>query len=214
MICIAISDKSLEKCLKTLDKVEMAEIRLDLTGFGKEEIKKVFAHATPTIATCRPDKMGPEKQLELLTTAINAGAKYVDIEIEAEDAQKETIIATARKMECKVIISYHNFTQTPGLKELFTIVDRCYELGADVAKIATMAKTTKDSARLLSLYSTDKPLVVLGMGEPGKITRIMSPLLGAEFTFAAMDDGDSTAPGQIKYSRMRENLEYLKKELK
>ena len=214
MICVAISDKSIEKCLKTLDLVEMAEIRLDLTEFGKNEIKKVFAHATPTIATCRPDRMGPEKQIELLTAAIHAGAKYVDIEIEAEDAQKETIIRNAREMGCRVIISYHNFTDTPGLKELYSIVDRCYALGADVAKIATMVKTTKDNARLLSLYSTDKPLVVLGMGEPGKITRIMSPLLGAEFTFAAMDDGNSTAPGQINYSRMKEILEYLGNELK
>jgi 3-dehydroquinate dehydratase-1 len=213
MICVAISDKNPENCLKILDIVEMAEIRLDLTEFGKKETEKVFAHPATTIATCRPDKMGSVKQLELLSTAINAGANYVDIEIEAEKQQQEAIIKIARNKGCKVIISYHNFTETPGLRELYTIVDRCYEMGADVAKIATMANTIKDSARLLSLYSTDKPLVVLGMGEQGKITRIMSPALGAKFTFAAMDDGDATAPGQIKYSRMKAILEGLRKDL-
>lgn len=214
MICVAISDKSLEKCLKTLDKVEMAEIRLDLTEFGKDEIEIVFAHPTQTVATCRPDKIGSDEQLELLTAAINAGANYVDIEIEAEKSLQEAIINTARSKECKVIISYHNYTGTPGLKELYKIIDQCYDLGADVAKIATLANTKMDSARLLSLYSTGKSLVVFGMGEQGKITRIMAPLLGAEFTFAAMDDGEATAPGQIKYSRMKEIVEYLGNELK
>jgi 3-dehydroquinate dehydratase-1 len=213
MICVAISDKNLENCLSILDKVELAEIRLDLTEFGREEIEKVFAHSTPTIATCRPEKMGSAKQLELLKASINAGAKYVDIEIEAEKSQQEEIISIAHSLGCKVIISYHNFTETPGLRELYEIVDRCYELGADIAKIASSAKTKMDSARLLSLYSIEKPLVVLGMGEPGKITRIMAPLLGAEFTFAAMDDGEATAPGQIRYSRMKEILKSLGNEL-
>jgi 3-dehydroquinate dehydratase I len=213
MICVAISDKNLENCLSVLDKVEMAEIRLDLTEFGKEEIKKVFAHPTPTIATYRPEKKGKEKQLDLLKAAINAGAKYVDIEIEAEKSQQKEIINAARAKECKVIISYHNFTETPGLKELYTIVDQCFELGADITKIATLSKTKMDSARLLSLYSIDRPLVVLGMGEPGKITRAMATFLGAEFTFAAMDDGEATAPGQIRYSQMKEMLKSLGNEL-
>lgn len=213
MICVAISDKNLEKCLNTLDKVELAEIRLDLTEFGEEQIKQVFSHSTPTIATCRPARIGPEKQLELLITAIRAGAKYVDIEIEAERSQQLALIKEARNSNCKVIISYHNFDKTPGLKALYTIVDQCFDLGADIAKIATLAKTKKDSARLLSLYSIGKPLVALGMGEQGKITRIVSPLLNGEFTFAAMDDGEATAPGQINYSRMKEILDGLENEL-
>jgi 3-dehydroquinate dehydratase-1 len=213
MICVAISDKNMDKCISTLDKVELAEIRLDLTGFGLAQIEKVFAHPTPTIATCRPDKMRPVKQLELLTAAIHAGANYVDIEIEADKKQQEAVIGIARKHGCKVIISYHNFEETPGLRELYKIVDHCYDLGADIAKMATLTRTKMESARLLSLYSMDKPLVVLGMGEEGKITRIMAPLLGAEFTFAAMDEGEATAPGQIRYSRMQEILSLLNKEL-
>ncbi len=213
MICVAISDKNPENCLAVLDKVEMAEIRIDLTEFGVKEIEKVFAHSTPAIATCRPDKMGKARQLELLSAAIRSGAKYVDIEIEAEAAQRDALIKVAHENGCKVIISYHNFEETPGLKELYQIVDRCYELGADVAKLATMAKTRQDSARLLSLYSIDKPLIALGMGEAGKITRLMAPLLGAEFTFAAMDEGTATAPGQIPYTHLKKTLDRLKIEL-
>jgi 3-dehydroquinate dehydratase-1 len=213
MVCVAISDKSIEKCLSVLDKVEMAEIRLDLTGFGIEEIKKIFAHPTPSIATCRPEPLGKKDQLERLTTSIKAGARYVDIEFEAGLEQQTAIIKEAGKHNCKVIISYHNFDETPGLRELYKIVDRCFELGADIAKVATLSKSKADNARLLSLFSIEKPLVVVGMGDEGKITRVMAPLLGAVFTFAAMDEGIQTAPGQIAYSKMKGILSYLQKKL-
>ncbi|MBA7653980.1 Catabolic 3-dehydroquinate dehydratase [subsurface metagenome] len=204
MICVAISDKSIEKCLAILDVVDMAEIRLDLTDFGIEEIDRIFAHPTPQVATCRPEKKGPQNQLKRLIAAIRAGASYVDIEVEASRKQRETIIDIAREYRCKVIISYHNFDETPGLRELYKIVDKCYDLGADIAKVATYSKSGADSARLLSLYSNHKPLIALGMGHHGKITRIVSPLLGAEFTFASMDEGEETAEGQIKYSKLKE----------
>ena len=213
MICVAISDKNLNKCLSVLDKVEMAEIRLDLTGFGIEEINKIFSHPTPAIATCRPEPRGNEYQLEILTASVNAGARYVDIEIEADLNQQSAIIEVAKKHQCKVIISYHNFNETPGLREMYKIVDQCFELGADIAKIATLSKSNADNARLFSLYSIEKPMVVLGMGETGKITRLMAPLLGAEFTFASMDEGIQTAPGQINYSKMKEMLSSLQKDL-
>jgi 3-dehydroquinate dehydratase len=51
------------------------------------------------------------------------------------------------------------------------------------------------------------------MGEAGKLTRIIAPFLGAEFTFAFADDFKSTAPGQISYSRMKSILSNLEKEI-
>jgi 3-dehydroquinate dehydratase type I len=211
MICVAISDNSIEKCLSTLNSCELAEIRLDLTGFQAGEIKRIFSHPTPTIATCRTEKSGITDQLNRLTLSIESGASYVDIEIEASQELREAIIAVARKHNCKVIISYHNFKETPAIEELFTIVQQCYTLGADIAKVATQVNRIADNARLLSLYSMEKPLVVLGMGDKGKISRIMAPFLGAEFTFASMDDGEATAPGQIKYGKMKELIQYLYK---
>jgi 3-dehydroquinate dehydratase len=105
MICIAISDKSIDKCLTTLEHCELAEIRLDLTEFDDEQIKKVFAFSTPAIATCRPDKKGKEDQLRRLKLAMDAGAKYVDIEFESTDTQREAIINYAKGYGCKIIIS-------------------------------------------------------------------------------------------------------------
>jgi 3-dehydroquinate dehydratase I len=213
MICVAISDKKPEKCISILDQVEMAEIRLDLTGYSTEDIRKVFSHSTPTIATYRPGKGETQVQLQKLTAAIEAGARYVDIEIEAGNNQQQEVISVARKHNCKVIVSYHNFSETPGLEELNAIVNDCYLRGADIAKIATFSHSVSDNARILSLYNCNKPLVAIGMGDAGKVTRIIAPLLGAEFTFASMDNLETTAPGQISYSHMTTILSYLQKEL-
>jgi 3-dehydroquinate dehydratase I len=209
MVCVAISEKNIHKCLELLDQVEMAEIRLDITGYNLDEIKTVFAHPAITVATCRPEKLGKKEQLQRLTVAIESGANYVDIEIEADEDIRKLLITNARKHNCKVIISYHNYDATPGLRELFKITDECFQLGADIAKLATFSKSKADNARLLSLYSHDKPVVALGMGEKGKLTRIIAPLMGAEFTFAAMDDGQATAPGQITNSNMQSILRNL-----
>jgi 3-dehydroquinate dehydratase-1 len=191
----------------------MAEIRLDLTGFGVNEINRIFSHPTPCIATCRLEPLGNLDQLKRLTAAIKSGAKYVDIEIEAAAQQQSEIIELANKNNCKVIISYHNFIETPAMTELFRIVDHCYELGADIAKVTTMSNSKADNARILSLYSIERPLVAFGMGETGRITRIIAPFLGAEFTFASMEEGMQTAPGQINYSKMKEMLSGLQKDL-
>jgi 3-dehydroquinate dehydratase-1 len=211
MICVAISDKDYRKCIATLSEVEMAEIRLDLTEFDDETIDVVFGQDLPLVATCRLGTMTEKMQYFKLRRAIEAGAAYVDIEIEASIEQKNALIEVAKENNCKVIISYHNFDETPGMKELFKIADDCYQQGADVAKLATMVNASSDNARLLSLYSIDKPMVALGMGQLGKVTRITATFLGAEFTFASEPGGVETAPGQIAYPEMEQILNTIDK---
>lgn len=213
MICVSISDKNKENCLQILDSVELAEIRLDLTESSMEDIADIFKHPVSKIATCRFENTSLVAQKQKLFLAIESGAKFVDIEIETPEDQRKEIIDQARKYSCKVIISYHNYKETPGLKELFRITDECYKSGADIAKVATMVNSTVDNSRLMALYSIGKPLVAIGMGELGKVSRIAAIMLGAEFTFAAPDTGKPTAPGQIGFSSMQSLLRQIRKEI-
>jgi 3-dehydroquinate dehydratase type I len=214
MICVSISDKIKDNCLQLLENVEMAEIRLDLTAFSEKDIDEVFKHPTPKIATCRFENTSLEEQHSSLKRAIEAGAQYIDIEIEVPEKHMLELISIARRNSCKTIISYHNFTETPGLKELFSIAGKCYELGADIAKIASMVNKAEDNSRLMALYDIGKPIVSLGMGELGKATRMIALMLGAEFSFASPDDGNETAPGQIKYKEMKELFEHINQVIK
>ncbi len=85
-------------------------------------------------------------------------------------------------------------------------MNRCFELGADMAKIATMIKVNRDNSKILSLYKAPGRLVAIGMGELGKISRIVAPFLGAEFTYASLTDDNTTAPGQISYKRLNKYI--------
>jgi 3-dehydroquinate dehydratase-1 len=209
MICVAISDTDFDKCLSVLRKTDMAEIRLDLTQFSDDQIRHLFSLQKKLIATYRPLEGKEEERMEQLKTAIEAGADYVDIEFESADEYRNEIIAFAHKHNCDVIISYHNYDCTPGLDHLRKIVAESFQKDADVIKIATMVRTNNDNASILSLYNIPGRVVAFGMGNLGKITRIVAPFLGAEFTYAAMDEGAETAPGQIKYSIMKSAIQQI-----
>lgn len=202
MICVSISEPDVNQCKKLLEDLELAEIRLDLCGFDSEEIEEVFTMPCKLVATHRPTTLPANETMELLKQAIHFGAEYIDIEYEANAAYRQELVNYARKHGCNVIISYHNYEQTPPVQVLENIIDECFLYGADVAKVATMVNNTTDIAKILSLYKREGRLVAIGMGNQGKITRVIAPLLGAEFTFAALNSDKATAPGQLTFSHL------------
>jgi len=204
MICASIIEKNVEKCIESISRVDMAEIRIDLTGFSNDDIIKVFSKRKKLIATCRPGKIKDDERVDMLKVAIASGATYVDIEYEAPAEYKNDLIDFAHNHQCDVIISYHNYDRTPELDELEKIVHDCYKQGADLAKIATHVNMNRDNSKILSLYKAPGRLVAIGMGDLGRISRIVAPFLGAEFTYASLNDNVATAPGQISYEKLNQ----------
>ena len=215
MICVSIADLDFEPCRAVLKDIKMAEIRLDLLNFSIGQVKEIFSMPTQLIATHRPGNISEEERKVLLITAVEAGAAYVDMEIEAETAFKEAVKQVCRKKGCKVIISFHNYDKTPSKNELETIIEYCFKDGADIAKVACQVRYEADAARILSLYDYDresnkeKKIVAIGMGEKGKIIRLVAPLLGAPFTFAALSAGKETAPGQLDRQTLQDILDRI-----
>ncbi len=204
MICVALQENNVKRCLQIIEKVEMAEIRIDMAKLSIDDVKQIFRTSTkPLIATCRPEFCSDEVRMELLKTAIKAGAAFVDVEIESSEAFKQEMCEFTKAYNCKLIISYHNYDCTPDNETLQSLIKSSFKSGADIAKIAVMVQSVQDNARLLSLYDTEKAVVALGMGQLGKITRIVAPLFGSPFTFAALDDASATAPGQITYEKLK-----------
>ena len=206
MICVSLAEKNPDVCLEILEKVDMAEIRIDLAELSDTDITKVFSVRKKLIATCRPGKYSLSERVHKLKLAIESGATYVDIEYESDDDFRNAMSEFAHAHQCDVILSYHNYEMTPELDELEKIMHKCFELGADIAKIATMVKVNRDNSKILSLYKAPGRLVAIGMGELGKISRIVAPFLGAEFTYAALTDDSVTAPGQISYDKLNQYI--------
>ncbi len=197
MICVSLAENSFKKCLKSLEGIEFAEIRMDKMDVTAKEINTLFSSHSKLIATCRPGVQKKEKRLELLLAAIHAGAAYIDIEMESEEDFRNSLLSKARKKGCQIIISYHNFKKTPDKQELNRIVQNCFKNGADLVKIACKVHNNMENVRLISLLEDVRPIIVIGLGEEGKKTRFIAPSLGSPFTYASLSKGKETAEGQL-----------------
>jgi 3-dehydroquinate dehydratase I len=210
MICVSIGEGSVEDCLAVLEGCSFAEIRMDRMGFTEEDTARVFSSDKSLIATCRPGTMSDSQRAAMLLAAVEAGASYVDVELDSPEEFRREIIEKARPKGCAVIVSYHNYEKTPDRAELLGVVLACFRAGANIAKIACKVRSERDSARLLGLLDTEQDVVVIGMGEKGMITRIIAPLLGSPFAYAASARGKETAPGQIDVKTLRKYMDSLR----
>jgi 3-dehydroquinate dehydratase type I len=202
MLCTCLSQCDFETCLSALAACDMAEIRLDTIPCTPAQIAQLFSQATiPLLATFRPNGADAAARFEALRTAINAGAAYVDIETDAP--YLAALMQAAKKANCKIILSYHDFERTPSLDELFRIVAQMRAAQPNLLKIVTYAHSTADAERVLSLYETEKNLLVFCMGKEGQYSRTKSYALGAPFIYAAPDNGVATADGQLTVSQLR-----------
>jgi 3-dehydroquinate dehydratase/shikimate dehydrogenase len=75
--------------------------------------------------------------------------------------------------------------------------------------VATQVNRWADNRRLLDLLSraNPKPLIVVGMGDVGQITRIVGPARGSFLTFAA-SERQAAAPGQLTVKEMLETCKF------
>ena len=202
MICVSAGNIDLSKLKILLESENLVEIRLDMNNYSDDELIKIFSSQTNTIATCRPGRFTEAERIRKLELCIESGASFVDVEVESTKNSIKHISETAKENNCRIIISYHNNEKTPLVSKLINICRVSAGLGADIIKIATYVNDQSDNAKLLSLYSNKEfsltlPVIAIGMGKLGKITRIAAPFMGAPFTYASYRAGQETAEGQI-----------------
>ena len=207
MICVSIQGRDLNGIRQALaEGLEMAEIRLDRCPLSIEDIETLFAKTDiPLVATCRIAESGGEAEAEQrLEAAVRAGAKYVDLEVEASAALTDKIAALAEDFGAKYIRSFHDFHGTPSAEELKAIVERCYDGGADVLKIVTTATSQADCSRVMALYEEAEPgsLLAFCMGDAGRATRLDCLAKGAPYTYCALTEEEASAPGQWAWKDM------------
>ena len=204
MICTSIQNKDIQQILDLLPRQEMAEIRLDRCALEEEEMEQLFGESdVPLIATCR---LSEESQApEILEKAIRAGAKYADLEMEAPAAVGRRIREACRSYGSVLIRSYHNFSETPPLPVLQSLVERARSFGGEVVKIVTTATSEADNATIGALYESAAPgtLVAFCMGDKGRPSRLEALKKGAPFTYACLSEEEASAPGQWTVEAMR-----------
>lgn len=216
MICTTIQNRTLEEITGLLEgsepRIQMAEIRLDRCPLDIKEIESLFSSSdTPLVATCRvvDDGNGTwEEAEEKLTAAVEAGAAFLDLEIEAPKEVGKRLRRACTEYGTTMIRSSHFFAGTPSDDVLRNTVEKCRKFGGEIVKIAAMAKSGEDVARVLGLYSQEQTsqrqaeLIAFSMGETGRASRLECLRLGSPFTYAALNDNEAAAPGQWTYTEM------------
>jgi 3-dehydroquinate dehydratase type I len=207
-ICVSILPKTMAEALQLIEKTEesnadLIEVRLDHLE-NLDEIAKVAAHGkTPKIATDKSSRPQTEQRKMLLTAAKN-GFEYVDVELSTE--KLEDLVTELKAHGAKAVLSYHKADGSFSPSELKNILEKQISSGADVCKIVTTAQRIEDNLTILNFTSEASnrtKVVCFCMGKLGKISRLLSPLFGAFFTFASLEKGGETAPGQITIQEMK-----------
>jgi len=204
-LCASIMDTDINAVKKIEPIVDLFEVRIDLIGDSWTDIARQLTK--PWIACNRMVEEGGKwdgneaRRIEKLLQAIELGAKIVDIEYNAKNV--ENIIRLIKK-RADCLLSFHDFKKTPSLDVLKQIVNKELKAGADICKVVTMAQTFEDNMAVMRLFSEfpGTKMVAFTMGTQGFLSRVMSPLIGAYFTYGAVQKGVESAPGQLPVSDM------------
>lgn len=195
--------------LEVLSGESFFEFRLDHLGDPRKGIEAVhkFLNDHPEcaiLATCRRHQNhgkfngSVEEQTRILSEAVDAGARAVDVEIESAEGAAERM--DGLRSRAFVIVSYHNYEGTPALDP---VLRRMTKVPADAYKIVTTARKPSDNFRVLSLAQSRTPLILLAMGETGFPTRVLSAAMGGLYTYAAPNAAEGTASGQVSARQLR-----------
>lgn len=220
-ICLPIIETTVKKALEAIREAnqmaDLLELRVDY--LREPEIGPLlFEREKPFIITNRRKEEGgryggdERRRLGVLEEAIDLGVDFIDVEMGTERSLLQGLIRN--KKETKVILSFHDFKNTPPRKEMEKMCDRMMQFGADVAKIVTFARSWEDNLNVLFLIpyamKRKQEIVAFCMGEKGRMSRIFSPLMGAAWTYASLTRVKASAPGQLTVREMKEIWERLR----
>ncbi|MGH9476830.1 MAG: shikimate dehydrogenase [Terriglobales bacterium] len=216
--CLSVQAPTVSELIARAERAarerNLIELRLDtvaqlsaLPGPLREFLRS--SPQTLVIATCRKQTYGGgykgsvQTQLGVLRQAAAAGCAAVDLELQSAERVPAAALAELRQL-ANLIISYHDFKTTPALLPLW---ERLRAVPADIYKLVTTANTWRQNMEMLRFvetHSSEHPMVGFCMGESGLMSRVLSLRAGALFTFAALDAGQATAPGQPSLQQLQD----------
>jgi 3-dehydroquinate dehydratase-1 len=171
------------------------------------------AEGMPLLLTCRSPLEGGLKPVSedawgtIRRRALEEGlVDLVDLELRSGPDRIDEVRRLASKNEIPLILSYHDFDDTPSEEVILSLIAAEFSAGADVAKVALMPRRFEDVLALLSATLTarrrfGRPLATMSMGPLGAITRAMGWMCGSDLTFAS--GMIPSAPGQIPLGDLR-----------
>jgi 3-dehydroquinate dehydratase/shikimate dehydrogenase len=195
---------------------EGIELRVDALNHPDIETILNLIHAVkksklPLIVTCRNVSEGGVRHVDfshrlgLYKKAIEAEADFVDIEYRTfkHPDVHSVIKAALETSQTRLILSAHNFEGPfDDIQILYESILNLYPEA--IPKIVFLARHLNDCFTVFDLLlNAEGPLIAFCMGPAGLISRLLAKKLGAAITYAAIDESNATAPGQISVEKMK-----------
>ena len=127
---------------------------------------------------------------------ITAALPLVDmIDIELSSPLLKQVVAKARKLGKKVIVSSHHLQGMP--RDLESIFKKSLSARADIVKIAAKANSFDDVMTMLAFTHRHRKhaLITMSLGPLGAISRLVLPAAGSRYTYTFLNK--PTASGQV-----------------
>jgi 3-dehydroquinate dehydratase / shikimate dehydrogenase len=212
-ICVSVCAKTAIDLIKQIERAEefadAIEIRFDclektqITDFVKLRSELINSRKLIYLTTFRPKSQGGFRELGL-EERINFWSKNSNLNW--ADFEEDLIDVISQIKFEKSICSHHDFKKVPI--DLLEIYEKLKATNCDVVKLAVHAEDICDTITIWNLLkrakSENKEFIPIAMGEAGKWTRILGLAHGAFMTYASLDSGSETAPGQISAADLRD----------
>jgi 3-dehydroquinate dehydratase-1 len=183
-----------------------------------------MAGKTPILLTRRsvneggqPINMSEDEVVKMYSAVCQSGSvELIDFEMSNAPEHVRHLRTVSRENDIKMIMSYHNFQETPALDVLSRRFQQAESQGADIAKVAVMPTSLEDVMTLLAatLQSAQKvniPLISMSMGGYGSLTRMFGWVFGSAMTFAVGES--SSAPGQVPIEDLNTVISIVRKSI-
>jgi len=213
-VCAETADELINQIKRAEDLADVIEIRFDCLNeenfccFSTENLQSFFNKLAKLkikkmlLATNRPKDQGGlnlnlvSDDLHKREAFFHNAAKIFKFDI--IDGEYDFPIGQAYFKDSVQIVSFHDFLGNFGnIEEIY----KKHSQGAEVVKIAVQTSDITDSIAIWKLLerakSENKQIIPIAMGESGKWTRILGLAHGAFMTYASLDSGSETAPGQV-----------------
>ena len=204
-ICVSLFAETAEEFLRKIKsvapKADMIELRFDCLDDVERRmlIDRLPAVSPAYLFTFRPREQGGRRDITLterlkfweLALSTKRENLYIDIEFDP------MLLPAVDPQNTQRIVSFHDFEGGSDVDALFESF--CHF--SDHLKIAINAYDITDTIDIWNLIDTakvsNKKIIPIAMGEPGKWVRVLALAHGAFMTYASEAKGAETASGQI-----------------
>lgn len=175
--------------IKDLDEEFVVKIAKKLKG------KLIFVFRRQNL---EPIKLTIERRKNLISL-LSKYQNYLDLDFLTQHEELEYFRESSTNL--KLILSYHNYKETPKFDYFISLIAKMKRYNPDIYKYATFCQTENNVLILLELILKLKEqklkYIILGMGEIGKITRIIGGIWGNEINFSPQNLEEKSAKGQL-----------------